>query len=71
VDIYDFRNRLVNDCARYTRGLIKIANPTIRAKVVGALNDGALWPEPPLKLNPTFLPGVLIDDLIADGTSHP
>ena len=27
------------------------------------MDDGALWPEPLLQLNPTFLPGGTIDDL--------
>jgi ATP-dependent helicase YprA (DUF1998 family) len=71
VDVFELRHRLVSDYARYTRSFIKIADPRIRAKVDGALDDGALWPEPLLQLNPTFLPGGTIDDLVADGTLHP
>jgi ATP-dependent helicase YprA (DUF1998 family) len=71
VDVFELRHRLVSDYARYTRSFIKIADPRIRAKVDGALNDGALWPEPLLQLNPTFLPGGTIDDLVWDGTLHP
>ena len=64
MDVFDLRNRLVDDYARYTRRFIKIADPCIKAKVDGALDDGALWPEPLLQLNPTFLPGGTIDDLV-------
>src|SRR5688572_13156829 len=71
MDVFDLRNRLVEDYARYTRSFIKIADPRIKAKVDGALDDGALWPEPLLQLNPTFLPGGTIDDLVEDGTLHP
>jgi hypothetical protein len=71
VDVFELRHRLVSDYARYTRSFIKIADPFIRAKVDGALNDGGLWPEPLLQLNPTFLPGGTIDDLVAEGTLHP
>jgi len=71
MDVFDLRNRLVEDYARYTRSFIKIADPRIRDKVDGALDEGALWPEPLLQLNPTFLPGGTIDDLVADGTLHP
>ena len=70
MDVFEFRQRLVSYYARYTRSFIKIADPNIRAKVDGALDDGALWPEPLLQLNPTFLPGGTIDDLVADGTLH-
>jgi ATP-dependent helicase YprA (DUF1998 family) len=71
MDVFDLRARLVEDYARYTRSFIKIADPRIKAKVHGGLDDGALWPEPLLQLNPTFQPGGTVDDLVADGTLHP
>ena len=71
MDVFDLRARLVEDYARYTRSFIKIADPRIQQKVDGALDDGALWPEPLLQLNPTFLPGGTIDDLVAERTLHP
>lgn len=70
MDVFDLRNRLVDDYANYTRSFIKIADPRINEKVETALTEGALWPEPLLQLNPTFLPGGTIDDLVADGTLH-
>ena len=70
MDIFDLRRRLVEDYARYTRSFIKIADPRIVAKVDGALDAGHLWPEPLLQLNPTFLPGGTIDELVAAGTLH-
>ena len=70
MDVFDLRNRLVEDYARYTRSFIKIADPRVDAKVAGALDDGVLWPDPLLQLNPTFEPGGTIDDLVNDGTLH-
>jgi hypothetical protein len=66
MDVFDLHARLVEDYAWYTRSFIKIADPRIKTKV-----DGALWPEPLLQLNPTFLPGGTVDDLVAEGTLHP
>jgi ATP-dependent helicase YprA (DUF1998 family) len=71
MDVFDLRDRLVDDYARYTRSFIKIADHRIRDFVDQALDNGALWPEPLLQLNPTFLLGGTIDDLVADGTLHP
>jgi ATP-dependent helicase YprA (DUF1998 family) len=71
MDVFDLRARLVGDYGHYTRSFIKIANQRIKEKVDGALDNGALWPEPLLQLNPTFLAGGTIDDLFADGTLHP
>ncbi len=70
MDVFDLRNRLVEDYARYTRSFIKIADPRIRERVDGALDAGALWPEPLLQLNPTFQPGGTIDDLVDDRALH-
>ena len=70
MDVFDLRNRLVDDYASYTRSFIKIADPRIDAKVKQELKEGMLWPEPLLQLNPTFLSGGTIDHLVADGTLH-
>src|SRR5262245_16526183 len=70
MDVFELRNRLVEDYARYTRSFIKINDERIREKVDRALNDGALWPEPLLQLNPTFLSGGTIDDLVSEGVLH-
>jgi very-short-patch-repair endonuclease len=71
MDVFDLRKQLVEDYGKYTRSFINIADPRIKAKVDGELDEGALWPEPLLQLNPTFLPGGTIDALVADGVLHP
>ena len=71
MDVFDLPSRFVDDYARYARSFIKIADPRIKTKVDGALDDGALWPERLVQLNPTSLPGGTIDDLVADGTLRP
>jgi ATP-dependent helicase YprA (DUF1998 family)/very-short-patch-repair endonuclease len=71
MNIFDLRQRLVSDYARYTRSFIRIADPTILTKVEAELEAGAFWPEPLLQLNPTFQPGGTIDDLVSDGSLHP
>ncbi len=68
MNVFDLRDRLVGDYASYTRSFIKIADQRISDTVESALNAGAFWPEPQLQLNPTFLPGGTIDELVADGT---
>ena len=70
MDVFELRNRLIGDYARYTRSFIKIADRRIDERVQLDLNAGAFWPEPLLQLNPTFKPGGTIDNLVADGTLH-
>jgi ATP-dependent helicase YprA (DUF1998 family) len=71
MNVFDLRYRLVSDYASYTRSFIKIADRRISEKVEGELNAGAFWPEPLLQLNPTFLPGGTIDELVTAGRLHP
>ena len=71
MDVFDLRNRLVDDYANYTRSFITIADPRIKTYVEQQLQQGVLWPEPLLQLNPSFFPGGTIDDGVADGTLHP
>ena len=70
MNVFDLRNRLVSDYSSYTRSFIKIADARITAKVDSELNAGAFWPEPLLQLNPTFLSGGTIDQLVDQGTLH-
>ncbi|HEY3287023.1 MAG TPA: DEAD/DEAH box helicase [Gemmatimonadaceae bacterium] len=70
MDVFDLRSRLVADYQSYTRSFIKIRDPRIAAHVDDALNAGAFWPEPLLQLNPTFLAGGTVDDLVATGVLH-
>ena len=70
MDVFDLRSRLVADYQSYTRSFIKIQNPRIAEHVDNALNAGAFWPEPLLQLNPTFLPGGTIDDLVEQDVLH-
>ncbi len=71
MDVFDFRNRMVSDYASYVRSFIKISDGRVKQKVESALDEGTLWPEPLLQLNPTFFSGGSIDDLVSDGTLQP
>src|SRR5262249_38583156 len=67
---FDLRARLVADYQSYTRSFIKIRDGRINSFVDDALTAGAFWPEPLLQLNPTFLPGGTIDDLVSQRILH-
>jgi len=68
MNVFDLRDRLVSDYSRYTNSFIKIADIRISEKVNSELSAGAFWPDPLLQLNPTFLPGGTIDELVEKGT---
>jgi ATP-dependent helicase YprA (DUF1998 family) len=71
MNIFDFRRRLVDDYDGYTRGFIQVREPRLRDFVNRQLDEGVLWPEPLIQLNPAFEPGECIDELVARGELHP
>jgi ATP-dependent helicase YprA (DUF1998 family)/very-short-patch-repair endonuclease len=71
MNIFDFRRRLVDDYAGYTRSFIHVREPRLRDFVNRQLDAGVLWPEPLIQLNPAFEPGESIDELVSRGELHP
>ncbi|MBE0448018.1 MAG: DEAD/DEAH box helicase [Actinobacteria bacterium] len=70
MDIFEFRNRLVNDYSGYIRSFIKIKDERIRNEVDERLDEGLLWPEPLIQLNPSFEPGDWVGELVDQGVLH-
>jgi ATP-dependent helicase YprA (DUF1998 family) len=70
MNIFDFRNRLIGDYASYIKSFIQIRDPHISNFVQGKLQEGVLWPEPLIQLNPLFARGESIDELVAQGVLH-
>ena len=50
MDVFDLRQRLIEDYAEYMRGFLDIADPRLRGLVDQHLADGLLWPHP--KMSP-------------------
>ena len=46
MNVFDLRQRLIEDYAEYTRSFLDIADPRIRGLVDQHLADGLLWPHP-------------------------
>lgn len=53
------------------KSFIQILDPVINTYVQQKLQEGMLWPEPLIQLNPLFAPGELIDELVVQGTLYP
>src|SRR5437879_2587614 len=69
-NIFDFRNRLIGDYASYIKSFIQIRDPAINDYVQQKLQEGVLWPEPLIQLNPLFARGESIDELVKQGVLH-
>jgi ATP-dependent helicase YprA (DUF1998 family) len=71
MQIFEFRNEVIADYRKYIESFISIADPRIRQTVDQALQDGLLWRDPLVQINPNFAPGKKIDDLVAEQLLHP
>lgn len=67
MDVFDLHRYLISDYVRYTKSFIRILDSRIREAVEDEVGRGLLWPEPLLRLNPSFEPGVTIDQLVTEG----
>ncbi|RRR68803.1 MAG: DEAD/DEAH box helicase [Candidatus Viridilinea halotolerans] len=70
MDIFQLRDRLIEDYNAYISSFFQIRDARIRATVAATVRDGLLWPESLIQLNPAFAPGAWIDALVADGVLH-
>lgn len=71
MDVFNLRQRLVNDYSTYVQSFVTIRDERVHALVEQKLRDGFLWPEALVQLNPRFAPGDSLSQLIGDGVLHP
>lgn len=71
MDIFNFRDGLVEDYADYVKSFVNIRDERIRDEVSDAFASGRLWPQPLLQLNPSFETGGPLQALVDEGALHP
>src|SRR5262245_36330111 len=71
MDVFALRNRVVDDYKRYIESFVRIRDANIEEYVQQQFDSGVLWPEPILQLNPAYVPGATLDQLVASGELHP
>src|SRR6266481_2764863 len=70
MNVFRLRDQLVGQYSQYVRSFIQIRDQRIGEHVTQRLDEGMLWPEPLIQLNPSFEPGAWIDDLVDAGVLH-
>lgn len=71
MDVFKLRKQVIGDYHGYVKSFIHIGDPRIEHYVERELNDGFLWPEPLVQLNPNFEPGEPIETLVQQDILHP
>jgi ATP-dependent helicase YprA (DUF1998 family) len=70
LDVFELRNRLIKDYESYVSSFIRIRDERIEEQVRQGLDEGLLWPDPLIQLNPSFKAGETVDELVEDGVLH-
>ena len=71
MDVFSFRDRVVEDYGQFSRSFTQIKAPDLRDFVDGRYGAGEYWPSPLIQLNPSFVGGGSISELVAEGLLHP
>lgn len=67
MNVFEFRQTLVNEYAEFTRSFTRIKADDIRAFVDGEYASQKYWPEPLVQVNPNFQPGGTVESLCEAG----
>ena len=71
MDVFSFRDRVVEDYGQFSRSFTQIKAPDLRDFVDGRYGAGEYWPSPLIQLNPSFVGGGSIGALVEEGLLHP
>ena len=71
MDVFEFRDKLISDYARFSRSFTTIKAKDIKQAVDVAYEGGRFWPAPLIQLNPNFVQGGPIEDFTSNGVLDP
>ena len=70
MDIFDLRDFVINNYKEFVQGFLNINDERIREYVNNTLDEGLLWPEPWLSLNPKFASHDTVEGLVRRSLLH-
>lgn len=71
MDVFELRNQIIADYERFSRSFTAIRADDIRQVVEQEYLSGRFWPAPLIQLNPNFMSGGTVDELVAEGLLDP
>ena len=70
-DVFDFRDRLIDEYAAFSRSFSRIAASDIAQHIEAEYARGRYWPEPLLQINPNYKRSGSVQQLVTQGSLHP
>jgi ATP-dependent helicase YprA (DUF1998 family) len=70
MDVFQFRERLVNDYESFTRSFTRPQAADISSYLKTQYDGGVFWPAPLVQLNPSFVSGGSVEQLVEESLLH-
>ncbi len=70
MDVFRYRDRIVTDYRSFTTSFTKIKSNDILEFVTGRYDSGHYWPAPLVQLNPAYVSGHNVEQLVSEGKLH-
>lgn len=70
-NVFDFRNRLINEYSSFSRSFSKVCAQDILSRVEQEYDRGRYWPEPLIQINPNYKRQSTVQQLAQEGMLHP
>ncbi len=70
MDVFQFRERLIGDYESFTRSFTKPQADDIKEYLQGRYDAGVFWPAPLVQLNPSFVSGGSVEQLVEEHLLH-
>ncbi len=71
MDVFKYRDNIVNDYRSFTTSFTKIKAKDIQKFVTEQYDSGHYWPAPLIQLNPIYVAGQNVEQLVAGGKLQP
>ena len=71
MNIFEYRDKIIADYKSFTTSFTKIKAADIRGFVEDRYDSGHYWPAPLIQLNPAYVSGQNIEQLVSSGKLHP
>ena len=70
MDVFSYRDAVIGDYKKFTTSFTKIKADDIKTYVSSKYDEGEFWPAPLIQLNPSFVAGGNVEQLVSDGVLH-
>lgn len=67
LDVFKLRESVVDEYADYVKSFVNIHDERVKEFVDARMDEGELWPDPALQLNPAYEPAETLGELGASG----